>query len=199
MPDRLIASRWRTEPDKETLDLGAIHEAGGRSVILAIQPAYGDAWTRRQFQATLDEPVSIKEQQYRQTLTQEEFSCLVELHPDGRAACWGGTRSQSTKITQLRRGDLVLLTGQRHVRGVGEVGAVVHNHSFARTLWAPRPGRCAFEIAYTLSWFRRVEVAYAVLQTALGTSDRDNFQAMRLVRDRQRVDAVHGLIERRLL
>ena len=168
-------------------------------MILAIQPAYGDAWTRRQFHATLDERVSIKEQPYRETLSHEEFSRLVELHPDGRAACWGGTRSQSTKITQLRRGDLVVLTGQRHVRGVGEVGAVVHNLSFARALWAPRPKRCPFEIAYTLSWFRRVEVAYTMLQVALGTSDRDNFQAMRLIRDRQRVDAVHSLIDRRLL
>jgi len=165
-------------------------------VIVAIQPAYGDAWTRRQFRATLDEPVPFAERRYRQVLNRDELSCLVELHPDGRAACWGGTRSQSTKITQLERGDLVLLTGQRHIRGVGEVGAVLDNLRFAGALWDPRPGRCSFEVVYSLTWFRRAEVAYRILQAALGTSDRDNFQAMRLIRDRHRVDAVRSLLDR---
>lgn len=170
-------------------------ETAWQPVILAIQPAYGDAWTRRQFRATLDERVSFTERRYRQVLTQQELSRLAELHPDGRAACWGGTRSQSTKILQLERGDLVLLTGQRHVRGVGEVGAVVDNPAFADALWAPHPRRCSFEVVYSLTWFRRVEVGYQVLRTALGTSERDNFQGMRLVRDRHRVDAVHGLVD----
>jgi hypothetical protein len=165
-------------------------------VIVAIQPSYGDAWTRRQFGATLDEPVSFTGRRLRQLLTQDQLSLLAEVHPDGRAPCWGGTRSQSTKIVQLERGDLVLLTGQRHVRGVGEVGAVVDNHAFAGALWAPHPRRCSFEIVYSLSRFRRIEVAYEVLQEALGTSERDNFQAMRLVRDRQRVQAVCDLAYR---
>lgn len=168
-------------------------------MILVIQPAYGDAWTRCQFHATLDEPVSFTDHPYRDALSPEELSRLAGLHPGGRASCWGGTRSQSTKITQLEQGDLVLLTGRRHVRGVGEVGTVVENPAFASTLWGERRGRCSFEVAYSLTWFRRVEVAYLVLQTALGTSHRDNFQATRLVRDRHRVDAVRGLISRCVL
>jgi hypothetical protein len=165
-------------------------------VIVAIQPAYGDAWTRHQFVATLDRPVPFASGPFRLLLTPAELALLVEAHPDGRAECWGGTRSQSSKIAQLQRGDLVLLTGQRHVRGVGAIGAVVDNRTLAHALWGPHPRRCSFEVVYSLSGFRRVELPYALLQSALGTSDRDNFQALRLVRDEQRVDAVRELMDR---
>jgi hypothetical protein len=165
-------------------------------MILAIQPAYGDAWTRSQFAAALDRPVPFAEHPYRQHLTRAELSVLIDLHPDGRAACWGGTRAQAAKISQLRCGDLVLLTGQRHIRGVGRIGVVVDNAEFAHTVWGSHPRRCSFEIAYSLSFFRRIEVPYGVLQSALGTSERDNFQGLRLVRDRPRVDAVRELVER---
>jgi hypothetical protein len=165
-------------------------------VIVAIQPAYGDAWTRRQFAATLDRPVPFASGPFRPLLSSKELSLLVAAHPDGRAACWGGTSSQSGKVAQLERGDLVLLTGQRHVRGVGTIGAVVANRSLAHALWGSHPRRCSFEVVYSLSPFRRVELPYALLQSALGTSERDNFQALRLVRDQQRVDAVRELMNR---
>ena len=168
-------------------------------MIVAIQPAYGDAWTRNQFAATLDHAVSFAELPYCQHLTRGELSALTDLHPAGLAACWGGTRSQAGKISQLQRGDLVLLTGQRHVRCVGQVGAVLDNIDFAHAVWGPHPRRCSFEIVYSLTRFRRIEVPYGVLQAALGTSERDNFQGLRLVRDRPRVDAVRELVERGVL
>jgi hypothetical protein len=164
-------------------------------VIVAIQPAYGDAWTRRQFVATLDRPVPFTERRYGRHLTRAELSALTDLHPEGHAAWWGGTRSQAAKISQLQRGDLVLLTGQRHIRGVGQIGVVLDNGDFAHALWGSHPRRCSFEIAYSLACFRRVAVPYAVLQSALGTSQRDNFQGLRLLRDRQRVDAVRDVLE----
>jgi len=95
-----------------------------------------------------------------------------------------------------------LLDGRAYVVGGGRgvCNAVyVDNLAFASELWVARPGRCAFEVVYSLTRFRRVEIPYGILQAALGTSDRDNFQATRLLRDRHRVDAVYDLVQRSLL
>jgi hypothetical protein len=162
--------------------------------MVAIQPAYGDARTRQHFADSLDHAISFSTGDRQRHLTSRQREELAALHPDGRAHFWGGTRSQATKIIHLRRGDLVLLTGQLHVRGVGGIGAVFDNEPFARTIWAPHPNRCSFEVVYSLVWFRRVEVPYQVLQNALGTSERDHFQALRLVRDEGRVAAVRSLL-----
>lgn len=151
---------------------------------------------RSQFAATLDHPVPFRERRFRQHLTEAEWAAVAGLHPNGFAPCWGGTRSQAAKLDQLQRGDVVLFTGRRHVQGVGEVGTVLHNHDFAQAVWGPHPRRCSFEVAYTLVSFRRIKVRYEVLQAALGTSPRDNFQALRLVRDQKRIDAVHELVDR---
>jgi hypothetical protein len=168
-------------------------------VIVAIQPAYGDAWTRRQFIATLDQPVSFSDRCLQQLLSPEQRRRLAALHPSGRAACWGGTRSQSAKLSVLEHGDLVLFTGQRRIQGVGRVGTVVDNQAFAEALWSPHPRRCSFMLAFSLTVFRRTDVPYEVLQSALGTSERDNFQALRLIRDQHRVEDVCDLVSRRLL
>jgi hypothetical protein len=167
-------------------------------VIVAIQPAYGDAPTRRQFAESLDRSIPFSEPLWRSPLAEAELAELCALHPRGRAEFWGGTRAQSAKIRQLGSGDLVLLTGQLRVRGVGEVGAVLDNPDFAAVLWQPHPRRCSFEIVYSLRRFRRVEIPYARLQTALGTSERDHFQALRLIRDRRRGDAVRELVDHHL-
>lgn len=164
-------------------------------MIIAIQPAYGDARTRRHFATSLDDTVAFSAEAHREQLTRHQLAELEALHSDGRAHFWGGTRSQAAKLVHLRRGDLVLLTGQLHVRGVGEVGVVFDNERFARTVWDPSPRRCPFEAVYSFAWFRRVEVRYGILQTALGTSEGDNFQALRLVRDERRVAAVRALLD----
>jgi hypothetical protein len=87
-------------------------------------------------------------------------------------------------------GDVVLFTGLRHVRGIGEVGASFRNEQFSNTLWEPGE-RGAWLNVYSLRSFVPTAIPYPVLRAALGSSEGDNFIGLRLLRDKdERIPAV---------
>lgn len=82
---------------------------------------------------------------------------------------------------RLGTGDVVLFTGGRQVRGIGEMGAVLRNPGFADSLWVPDPARGSWRNVYSLLSFQPTNIPYSELQQLLGTSPNDNFMGLRVV------------------
>jgi hypothetical protein len=92
-------------------------------------------------------------------------------------------------MAEVQRGDVVLFTGQNHVRGIGEVGHVFRNKVFADAMWPPDAVDGSWHNVYSLLAFQPALIPYQPLREALGSNQKDNFQGLRLVRD-HRVDIV---------
>lgn len=87
---------------------------------VVIQPSFGKPASRRRWRDTLAKPVPFGEPGLRQLLTEEQHARLLAMHPTGRARFWGATSIHDKNMDRLATGDVVLFTGQRHVRAVGE-------------------------------------------------------------------------------
>ncbi|WP_253889563.1 hypothetical protein [Actinokineospora diospyrosa] len=146
-----------------------------------IQPSYGKPATRRHWADTLDTPVQFREPPYLDTLTPDDRAALSETHPDGQARFWGATDKHDKRLDTLGPGDVVLLTGQRHVRAIGWVGAILRNHAFARALWTPDPRDCLWSNVYSLQEYRATWIPYERIWALPGFTPGDYFMGLRLL------------------
>jgi hypothetical protein len=148
---------------------------------VVIQPSYGnrDAW--RHWEDTLDKEVPYSEVDHAATLSDYERAALDLLHPTGRARFWGATGNHDAKMATLRTGDIVLFTGQKLVRAVGEVGYSFRNAAFADTLWDPHSERGSYRNVYSLLNFQATFIPYEEIWDLPGFNAGDNFMGLRFL------------------
>lgn len=156
---------------------------------VVIQPSYGLARFRRHWGQTLDRQVPYTERRYACALDERERAVLRALHPSGSAHFWGATAAHDRRLAQLTTGDVAVLTGQKHVLAVGEIGLVLRNPGFAQVLWQPDPGVCTWDNVYSLLDLARVRIPYEAIWALPGFTPGDNFMGLRLL-DRERGDTV---------
>jgi hypothetical protein len=158
-----------------------------------IQPSYGTREARRHWADTLDRPVPFREPRYADVLTTAERAALDDEHPDGLARFWGATPQHDRKMDTLAADDVVLLTGQKHVRAVGTVGRVLRNDEFARRLWRPDPARCLWRNVYSFRAYRPVWIPYEQVWALPGFTVGDNFMGLRFLNPEKSATIVAGL------
>lgn len=150
-------------------------------VTVVIQPSFGNAAARAHWRDTLDDEVDFRVPQRAVLLSPDERAGLDEAHPAGRARFWGATSSHDRVFDSLGTGDVVLFTGGKQVRGIGEMGVVLRNVGFADSLWRPDPVKGSWRNVYSLLSFQPTDIPYGELQQLLGTSANDNFMGLRVV------------------
>ena len=158
-----------------------------------VQPSYGNRHTRRHWADTLDRPVPFHEPRYAEVLTAAERADLAAGHPTGLARFWGATAQHDPKMDTLAAGDVVLLTGQKHVRAVGAVGCIIRNDEFARRLWTPDPARCLWRNVYSLRAYRPVWLPYEEVWALPGFTPGDNFMGLRFLNPEKSATVLAGL------
>ncbi|WP_328455166.1 hypothetical protein [Amycolatopsis sp. NBC_00438] len=156
-----------------------------------IQPSYGTADARRYGAASLDQTVEFGE--FADLLEPPDLARLTALHPGGRARFWGAKDKYDRRMDTVTTGDVVLLTGRKHVQAAAEVGHCFRNPGFARRLWTPDPGKCLFSNVYSLRHYRRVGLPYEEIWALPGFSAGDNFMGLRFL-DEPKSAAVIGLL-----
>jgi hypothetical protein len=166
-------------------------EVGVTQVV--IQPSYGSPASRRRWRDTLGEPVPFGEPGYLQLLTEEQQARLLAMHPAGRARFWGATSTHDKNMDRLATGDVVLFTGLRHVRAVGEVGYSFRNQAFADRLWVPDPASGGWSNVYSLLTFAHVSIPYDEVWRLPGFNEGDNFVGLRFLDDQKGQDVLDGL------
>jgi hypothetical protein len=148
---------------------------------VVIQPSYGNRHARRHWADTLDQEVPFRSDRYAAVLSAAERADLDDVHPDGVARFWGTTDKHDRKVDVLDRGDIVLLTGQKHVLAIGEIGCVLRNPELARRLWTPEPHRCLWSNIYSFLAFEFTDITYEEVWALPGFTEGDNFQGLRLL------------------
>jgi hypothetical protein len=129
----------------------------------------------------LDECVPFSETGYVELLDPADLARLKVLHPDGLARFWGATAKHDKRMDTVVTGDVVLLTGRKHVLAIGEVGHGFRDPAFARRLWDPAPGKCVWSNVYSLRGYWPVRVPYAAIWALPGFTVGDNFMGLRFL------------------
>ncbi|WP_089951361.1 hypothetical protein [Lentzea xinjiangensis] len=146
-----------------------------------IQPSYGTPEARRYGATTLDHAVSFRAAGYAGLLDPADLERLDALHPDGRARFWGATAKHDRRMDTVATGDVVLLTGRKHVLAIGEVGHSFRAPAFARRLWAPEPGKCLWSNVYSLRGYWPARIPYEEIWALPGFTTGDNFMGLRFL------------------
>lgn len=146
-----------------------------------IQPSYGTVEARRHWAATLERAVAFRAAEYADVLDPADLARLGALHPGGRAQFWGATAKHDKRMDTVDTGDVVLLTGQKHVLAIGEVGHCMRDPAFARCLWNPDPARCLWSNVYSLRRFWLVRMPYEEIWALPGFNAGDNFMGLRFL------------------
>lgn len=127
---------------------------------VVIQPSYGNATARAHWADTLNREVPFAHAPYAAALSIDQMRTLIELHASGAARFWGAQVVHDTRMAGLQRGDVVLFTGGKLVRAVGEVGVSFRNGGFADLLWHPDPDKGSWHNVYSLLAFQPTEIPY---------------------------------------
>lgn len=114
-------------------------------------------------------------------------------NPDGSAQFWGTTGKHDRTMDQLDIGDIVLFTGKKRVRAVGEVGCSFRNHEFANRLWEPDPDRGSRRNVYSLIAFQPTSIPYEEIWELPSFNWDDNFRQLRLLRPGPAAEVLEGL------
>ena len=154
-----------------------------------IQPSYGTREARRYWAESLEKEVSFRAADYAGLLVPDDLVRLDALHPEGRARFWGATAKHDKRMDTVATGDVVLLTGQKHVLAIGEVGHSFRSHGFARRLWNPDPGKCVWSNVYSLRRFWLTHIPYEEIWALPGFNAGDNFMGLRFL-NREKSDLV---------
>lgn len=153
-----------------------------------IQPSYGTPEARRYWATTLARTVPFGADE----LDPADLAALTALHPSGRARFWGATAKHDKRMDTVTTGDVVLLTGQKHVLAIGEVGHSFRDPAFARRLWSPDPGKCVWGNVYSLREHWPVRMPYEEVWALPGFTAGDNFMGLRFL-DSEKSAAVRVL------
>lgn len=144
-----------------------------------IQPSYGTREARRHWADTLDALARFRD--HAELLDPADLARLDALHPGGRARFWGATAKHDKRMDTVTTGDVVLLTGQKHVLAIGEVGHAFRNPAFARRLWDPAPGTCLWSNVYSLRRYWPLRMPYEEIWALPGFNPGDNFMGLRFL------------------
>ena len=159
-----------------------------------IQPSYGTPEARRYGATTLDERVRFTDAPYADLLDPADLARLTAVHPSGLARFWGATAKHDRRMDTVTAGDVVLLTGRKHVLAVGEVGHGFRDPAFARRLWNPAPGKCVWGNVYSLRGYWPTRLPYEAIWALPGFTVGDNFMGLRFL-DTEKSAAVLALVE----
>ncbi len=96
-------------------------------------------------------------------------------------------------MSRLRQGDVVLFTGQKVVRAVGEVGHSFRNPDFADTLWNPDRDKGSYRNVYSLLRFQTTSIPYAEIWELPGFNVGDNFMGLRFLDAEKGATVLEGL------
>ncbi|MEU4423552.1 hypothetical protein AB0F81_23230 [Actinoplanes sp. NPDC024001] len=156
---------------------------------VVIQPSYGnrDAW--RHWADTLDQEVPFTTAPRQLALTTADMAALMDFHPGGSARFWGATGNHDARMATLEEGDVILFTGKKIVRAIGEVGYSFRNSAFANTLWDPHEERGSYQNVYSLIAFQRTEIPYEEIWDLPGFNPGDNFMGLRFL-DQAKSDTI---------
>ncbi len=158
---------------------------------VVIQPSFGPAAFRRHWADTIDRSVPFGA--FADVLTAAELAALSDLHTSGAAHFWGATAKHDARMDRLSTGDVVLLTGQKQVLAVGEVGYAFRNPDFARAIWRPDPGACNWDNVYSLRGLVRARIPYQAVWALQGFNAGDNFMGLRLLTPTRADSVLAGL------
>lgn len=158
-----------------------------------IQPSYGNRAAREHWAQTLDREVDFASGPVANALTAQERQALLRLHPEGRARFWGATSVHDDRMGTLREGDVVLFTGQKMVRGVGEVGVSFRSEAVADRLWPPDPDRGSYRNVYSLRAFEPTDIPYEEIWALPGFNPGDNFMGLRFLNPDLSAQVLEGL------
>ncbi|HWO62513.1 MAG TPA: hypothetical protein VNO31_21040 [Umezawaea sp.] len=158
-----------------------------------IQPSYGTPEARRYGAATLDNLVPFTDAGHADLLAPADLARLTAVHPSGSARFWGATAKHDRRMDTVATGDVVLLTGRKHVLAVGEVGHGFRDPGFARRLWDPAPGKCVWGNVYSLRGYWPVRLPYEAIWALPGFTVGDNFMGLRFL-DAEKSAAVLALV-----
>ncbi|MFI7694195.1 hypothetical protein ACIBQ6_34390 [Nonomuraea sp. NPDC049655] len=160
---------------------------------VVIQPSYGNKQAQQHWRDTLDQEVDFRADARRRTLTREQLAALESMHPSGKARFWGATGNHDNRMDTLATGDIVLFTGEKIVRGIGEVGSSFRNSAFADTMWDPHPDRGSWRNVYSLLSFQPTEIPYSEIWDLPGFNPGDNFMGMRFLDEVKGAAIIDGL------
>ena len=149
---------------------------------VVIQPSYGNPAAKRHWKDTLDNEVPFTVGRLAEVLSGDQARLLGALHPSGRARFWGSTANHDKDIQQLVTGDVMLFTGENHVRAVGELGVIFQNAAFGDWLWSPHPKNGSYNNIYSLRGFEPVRIPYTEIWALPGFNEGDNFMGLRLLK-----------------
>ncbi|MBH1935820.1 hypothetical protein I5Q34_16350 [Streptomyces sp. AV19] len=160
---------------------------------MAIQPSFGNPAAKRHWHDTLDQEVPFVSEPHTPALTEAERSLLLQAHPSGHARFWGATAVQDKNMDRLRTGDVVLFTGGKQVRGIGEIGITLRNAGFADTMWTPDPNKGSWHNVYSLLSFQPTEIPYAEIWALPSFNTGDNFMGLRILEGEKADEILQGL------
>jgi hypothetical protein len=96
-------------------------------------------------------------------------------------------------MARLVTGDIILFTGGKLVRAVGEIGYSFRSDRFADTLWNPHPDRGSYRNVYSLLSFQPTAIPYEEIWDLPGFNTGDNFMGLRFVDDVKGTTLIEGL------
>jgi hypothetical protein len=161
-------------------------------VHVLIAPSYGGRQSQGHWAATLDQEVDFLQGARSRLLSAAQRDALTAMHPTGKARFWGAVATHDSRFDLVEPFDVVLFTGQYHVRAIGEVGVPFRNSDFADSLWEPNPD--SWRNVYSLASFRRTAIPYGILQAALGYRPNYNFPSFLLI-DGDRAETVLSALQ----
>ncbi|MFC0112900.1 hypothetical protein [Kibdelosporangium aridum] len=160
---------------------------------VVIQPSYGTPEARGNWKKTLDEDIDFRAGTRAAALTPPQIAALDACHPSGRARFWGTQPHLDTKMSTVNSGDIVLFTGGKVVRAVGEIGVIFRNETFADTLWSPSVDKGSYHNVYSLLDLRRTWIPYEEIWELPGFNVNDNFMGLRVLDDEKSATVIEGL------
>jgi hypothetical protein len=160
---------------------------------VVIQPAYANAEAKRNWAETLDVEVNFRTVERLVVLSESDLAALDALHPQGNARFWGVPAHHDGKADKIEVGDIVLFTGKKLVRAIGEIGCVLRNTAFADTLWSPSADHGSYRNVYSLLSFESTSIPYEEIWELPGFNVGDNFMSMRLLDEAKSHTVIGGL------
>lgn len=148
-----------------------------------IQPSFGKDAAKKHWRDTLDKEVPFTVSPYVDALSREHLDALMEMHPGGTARFWGATRNHDKRMRSLATGDVVLFTGGKLIRAVGEVGVSLQNAVFGDSMWSRHPINGSYNNIYSLLSFQQlIGVGYQEVWKLPGFNEGDNFMGLRFLK-----------------
>jgi len=167
------------------------------STSVLIQPSFGNPQARTNYSKTLAQPFPFDNGALRDALTLAEYEHLLTLHPERSARFWAPPRNQDKIMSRLKKGDVVLFTGQNHVQAIGEVGVSFRNPDAGNAMWPPQPTHGPYLNVYSLISFQETEIPYTDLRKltdAPNSKGGDNYMGARLYDNVRAARILDGLL-----